>query len=675
MFKKRGCPVFKHKVALIFLTLLAIAASAFAAQPEPNEPNESEGFFQMSLEELMEVQIVLSASRQPQKIGELSVPVSIITAEDIHYSGLTTIPDILTFTPGVDVLALDRNTYATGVRGLHGRYSNRVLSLLDGRDAESSVFGGPEFFRLPLFMEDIERIEVVRGPGGAAWGANAFTGVINVITKDPNDCLGWLGSTTFNDFGDSYTHLRWGDKAGKWRWRFSSGYEDRETSDDAIADDHFYSHDFSRNYRYDWKAIYDSSETTKWSMGAGYSHIEEGNFDAGSGTYKRELRRFETGRSFARIDKAFSDTTTGHIQWFGNFALTKYPDALSTYTAENDIESQLNFIPAINHNVSIGGNFRHIHITSSAIGGDQGYTFRDGSADEYWAGLFAIDRWKATGRLTVEGQIRGDWYSETQTDWSARLTTLYTLNEERQRVLRFSAAKAFRAPLLTQREGQKHAGTHFIPGLYWFNIIAPDDLKNEETWSLEAGYSEQLNKWLTFRADLYYQRLERLLGDKTLPDPLGVWRTLETLDNIDGADSYGCEAELTANTKVGKFSSWYAINKFYLDRSDQQVDAYLPAPHKAGLTARVFLPYDSTLNMNYRFTSATSGKHADLSTYTSPGVSHRFDISVAKQIAGGNGELMLGVSDLFNRINDPVEDTWKHPTPGRTFFVRLQLKF
>ena len=649
-------------VVLIFLFLFGFNGRLFAQQQEADAHRD---LFEMSIEELMEVE-VFSASRQAQKKGELSVPVSVITAENIHYSGLTTIPEILQFTPGMDVLQYDRNTYAIGIRGLHGRYSNRILSLLDGRVADSPIYGGPEFFRLPLFLEDIERIEVVRGPGGAVWGANAFTGV---------DTLGWLASTTWNHFGDSYSQLRWGDKTDKWSWRISGGYEDRETSQDAIANDNFFSHDFSRNWRYDGKAVYRPSETTKWSMGLGYSHIEAGNFDAGGGTYSRELRRFETGRSFVRVDREFSDTSSGHLQWFGNFAVTKYPDALNTYASENDIEGQLNFFPADKHNVSIGGNLRWIHITSSAIGGDQGFTFRDGSADECLAGLFAIDRWKATNRLTVEGQIRGDWYSETQTDWSGRLTTLYTLNEQKQRILRFSAAKAFRAPLITQREGQKHTGTHFIPGLYWFNIIAPDDLRNEQTWSLEAGYSEQLSKWLILRTDLYYQRFEDLIGDRSMPDPLSAGRTLEILDNINGADSYGCEVELTAKTKVGKFSAWYALNEFHLDQSNQQVDAYLPASHKAGLTARIFLPYDSTLNMNYRYTSSTSGDHADLSGYTSPSSSHRFDIAVAKKLTSGNGELMLGVSNLFNRTNDPVEDPWKHSTPGRMFFARLHYSY
>ncbi|MCK4752025.1 MAG: TonB-dependent receptor [Planctomycetes bacterium] len=313
MCKKKKSLMQKFTLILVTLSLFGIGTE-ICAQQQISEPAKGSELLELSFEELMEVSVVVSASRQAQKHSDLSVPVSVITADDIHYSGQTTIPDILQFTPGIDILQYDRNTYATGVRGLHGRYSNRILSLLDGRVADSPIWGGPEFYRLPLFLEDIERIEVVRGPGGAVWGANAFTGIINIITKDPNDCLGWFVSTTLDTFGDSYTHMRWGQKKDKWRWRSSFGYEDRETSEDSISNDHFRSHDFSRRWRYDIKAIYEPLKTTKWTMGAGYSHIEAGNFDSGGGSYSRELRRFETGRAYTKVDKVFSETSTGHLQ-------------------------------------------------------------------------------------------------------------------------------------------------------------------------------------------------------------------------------------------------------------------------------------------------------------------------------------------------------------------------
>ena len=182
------------------------------------EPAESEGLLDMDMEDLMKVPVVVSASRQEQKITETAVPITIVTAEDIHYSGLTTIEDILRFYTGIDVSrSISRNSSTSvGVRGFQGLIADRTQTLIDGRIADNPFFGGTEFRFLPIFVEDIERIEIIRGPGGAAWGANAFTGVINIITKDPEDTLGLFGSTTWNSFGDSYTHMRYGDKKDDW---------------------------------------------------------------------------------------------------------------------------------------------------------------------------------------------------------------------------------------------------------------------------------------------------------------------------------------------------------------------------------------------------------------------------------------------------------------------------
>lgn len=208
-------------VLCMFLCFLALSLEAEAAAQDKN-------FFDMSMEELAkEPYVVVSAARQVQKISELSVPVTVITAEDIHNSGLTSIPEILQFATGMDVLRLDRNRYAVGVRALHDMTSDRTLTLVNGRIANSAMFGGLEYWRLPVLVEDIQRIEIVRGPGGAAWGANAFTGVLNIITKKPEDVLGTFSTTTVNEYGDSYSHLRWAQQKGNWKWRVSTGYEER----------------------------------------------------------------------------------------------------------------------------------------------------------------------------------------------------------------------------------------------------------------------------------------------------------------------------------------------------------------------------------------------------------------------------------------------------------------
>lgn len=669
----------------MLLSVFSIATEVFAEQQDANEPKS---LFEMSLEELMEVPVVVSASRQAQKMSELSVPVTVITAEDIHYSGLTNIPEILQFTPGMDVLRLSRSRWAVGVRGLHDFISDRTLTLVNGRIADSPLFGGSEFNRLPILMEDIERIEVVRGPGGASWGANAFTGVINIITKKPEDVLGCFGSTTINEFGDTYTHLRWAEKEGKWRWRTSVGYEDFESSNDSGAGRYvsntsalvealmgfsgFTANDFMRNWRFDNEAFYDYSDKTKLSFGAGYSNAEVGDWEFG-GYHPGGNGWYETVRSYTKLDHDFEDGSSGYLQWFGNFSSSKVPTIMKWHSIQNDIEAQLNFKMGRQHDLSVGGNFRLIRLNTHQQDPQQ-LSYTGEPFDEQLAGAFLIDRWKLTDQLTFESQIRGDWYSETQTDWSTRLAALYAMDEQKDHMLRFSFAKAFRAPLTSLRKPVNNR----IPlggGLYVFNVLPADDLDNEETYSLEAGYTGKLTRNLRLRADTYYQRFSRLIGFTTTYDAFGL--PYYKADNIDGADSWGAELELALEGKAGKLSAWYAYNDFQADVSEQPIRAYAPAQHKVGLRGRLFLADNWVLNANYRFTDSTRTSDND-STILDVGSSERLDLTVSKEFAKGQGEFMIGVSDLFNETNGPhfgIGQLSAHETPGRMLFLRLQYRF
>ncbi|MCD4830326.1 MAG: TonB-dependent receptor [Anaerohalosphaeraceae bacterium] len=694
----RGGFVWKFVSVLILFSMFGVCTDIFAEQQKSNEateqePNEQDDFLEMSLEELMDIPIVVSASRQEQKITETSVLVSIVTAEDIHYSGLTNIPEILQFVPSVDMLKIDRFNYAVGVRGLHEIISDRMQLMVNGRLADNPVYGGPEFLRLPVLLEDIERIEVIRGPGGAAWGANAFTGVINIITKKPEDVLGYFGSTTINEFGDSYTHLRWAAKKNEWIWRISVGYEDFKSSEDTIEGtatyksyypaltgligmNNYVARDFSRNLRFDSEAICHISEMTDFSFGLGYTHVESGDFEF-LGYFPKKDMRTDMFRTFVKLDHEFEDGSSGYLQWFGNFSNINWPSITRYTTSENDFEAQFNFSPAERHKMSVGGNFRWTHI-NTGYDNVQQCKFTGEPFDEYWAGLFAIDRWKVTDRLTLEGQIRGDRYSETQTDWSGRFTVLYALDEKKDHIFRLSTAKAFRTPLITLR---KHFNSMvpvpsppYPPGLSALNVELPDGLDNEETYSIEVGYTGKLAKGVTLRADTYYQRFSKLIGYRIATDVFGLDHY--TPDNINGADSWGSELELAFENKKGKLSAWYAYNDFELDMINQPLRAFLPAKHKAGLTGRLFLANGWTFNTNFKFTGITFSNPRDGKKKF--GNFHRLDLTIAKAFADGKGELMFGVSDLLNKTYDPIYGTTRatgHETPGRMFFTRVQYKF
>src|SRR5207302_10857650 len=136
---------------------------------------------QLSLEDLMNLQVT-SVSKRTQKVGDATAAVFVITQEDIRRSGATSITDPLRMTPGLEVARIDENKWAIGSRGFNGRFDNKLLVLIDGRSVYTPLFSGVYWNVQDVMLEDIDRIEVIRGPGATLWGANAVDGVINIIT-------------------------------------------------------------------------------------------------------------------------------------------------------------------------------------------------------------------------------------------------------------------------------------------------------------------------------------------------------------------------------------------------------------------------------------------------------------------------------------------------------------
>ncbi len=175
---------------VVFFLAIFSLASGLASCPLQAQV-KADDLTSLSLEDLMNTKVT-SVSKTEQKISRTASAIFVITSADIARSGATNIPDLLRMVPGVDVAQIDANTWAITARGLNGRFSNELLVLLDGRTVYTPSFGGVfwDVFDLPL--EDIERIEVIRGPGGTIWGANAVNGVVNIITKRAAETRGGM---------------------------------------------------------------------------------------------------------------------------------------------------------------------------------------------------------------------------------------------------------------------------------------------------------------------------------------------------------------------------------------------------------------------------------------------------------------------------------------------------
>src|SRR4051812_7664021 len=185
----------QRSLALGWLACVAsafvVAAPARAETADPALADRMKQLSALSLEDLMSLDITV-VSKQKQKVGQAAAAVSVITQEDIRRSGMTTIPDLLRLSPGLDVARVDANKWAISSRGFNDVFANKLLVLMDGRTLYTPAFSGVYWDTVDYVLPDLEQIEVVRGPGATLWGANAVNGVINIITKSARDTQGLL---------------------------------------------------------------------------------------------------------------------------------------------------------------------------------------------------------------------------------------------------------------------------------------------------------------------------------------------------------------------------------------------------------------------------------------------------------------------------------------------------
>lgn len=170
---------------------------------------DSKRLDQLTIEQLLDVEIT-SASRKQQKLSHSATAVYVISAEDLRRTGVTNIADALKMAPGIHVARIDANKWAVTSRGFNGRFANKLLALMDGRSIYTPTFAGVYWETQTRRIDDIERIEVIRGAGATLWGANAVNGVINIITKQANQSQGTHINAQIGSFEKAQLSLRHG---------------------------------------------------------------------------------------------------------------------------------------------------------------------------------------------------------------------------------------------------------------------------------------------------------------------------------------------------------------------------------------------------------------------------------------------------------------------------------
>ncbi|MFP7755626.1 TonB-dependent receptor plug domain-containing protein [Thermodesulfobacteriota bacterium B35] len=198
----RGIPYIFTMVALLGIAVPALAATSV------------EEYMDLPLEDLLSLQVV-SVSKKKQRLSEVASAVFVITAEDIRRSGVTSIPEALRMAPGIHVARIDANKWVITSRGFGSQFSNKLLVMIDGRTVYSPSYSGVYWDAQDTMLEDIDRIEVIRGPGASVWGANAVNGVINIITRQAAATPGGLAVAGGGNEERAFAALRYGSSLGE----------------------------------------------------------------------------------------------------------------------------------------------------------------------------------------------------------------------------------------------------------------------------------------------------------------------------------------------------------------------------------------------------------------------------------------------------------------------------
>jgi len=641
------------------------AAAADAADAPPAEQAPELLLWQ-------DIPTVISASRREEPVTRAPNAVSIITADQIHGSGMMTLGDLLRLAVGVDVGRITDHTFGIGVRGLHGQWANNTLVLMDGRTIYDPVFGGVVWGMHPIFIEDIERIEVVRGPGGAAWGANAANGVINIITRKPGDTPGGFLSQTLTDRLDSLTHLRYGLTAGKLDARLSLGYDSMPEFDVGNTGGN---HDFSRASRGHLRTTYHIDETRSLDIDAGFlENIHGRPPEVGQNLQLRWGRERERSAFLrTRYTEQNAPDDLWYVQYVLNTAKRAELGGFWTEPVQHDLEVQRVRPLGDSHLLTYGGNVRQDIIRA---GGESDTTvFLTDHSRNFWAGLFIQDNWKVHEHWTLIGGGRMDHNSYTGWEWSGRGTALY--HPVPEHVFRASVARAHRAPTLFTRHTRLRVGPTGLPAPlppYAVIINSSKDLNSAYVNAYEFGYTHE-KRSVRLNAEFFWNQYRGMVG---AADATGVFPvTMRFANEVDG-ELYG--VELSGEWKVTKrlrlsaayvWEQWIQEGSLSDEGSIEATGIVRPPQNKVTVGAK-YEPADGlTLHGNMFWVDKVYDANAD----PTPAYA-RFDFGVTKKL-GKNCELGAGVLNAFDPSHPEVSTNAAAPLEvgPRTWYIRFQANY
>ncbi len=333
--------------------------------------SENNALQNLSVEELLNVEVT-SVAKKAQSLNDAPAAIFVISHEDIKRIGATSIPEALRLAPGVDVARIDANKWAVSIRGFNGRLANKLLVLIDGRTTYTRAFAGVYWENQDVMLEDVERIEIIRGPGASLWGANAVNGVVNIITKHSADTQGGLLVAGAGNQEQGFGALRYGGKinANTTARAYIKGFNRAEnTTQSGIGANDSWGK-IQSGFRMD--SEFSLRDTVTFQGDAYYNHVNQNTrLPQTSPPYQNNFdEQIETfgGNLLLRQQHTFSSTSEYSLQLFYDF-YQRDENYLkdSRHTIDIDFQHRFSFLELNDVIWGLGYRYQHDTIEANAI--------------------------------------------------------------------------------------------------------------------------------------------------------------------------------------------------------------------------------------------------------------------------------------------------------------------
>lgn len=539
----------KHRAPVLGRRLFACVAWFMAVMVIPvahAQPVAAGDLAELSLEDLMAIEIT-TLSRKVQGMADTAAAVFVITQEDIRRSGATSIPEALRMVPGIQVARISADKWAITSRGFNDWFSNKLLVLMDGRSVYNTIFSGVYWRAQDTLLEDVARIEVIRGPGASLWGANAVNGVINIVTRSADQAQGGLLTAGAGNEERGFGAFRYGGALGESaHYTAHVKHTDRDGSVDADG------HDLDDTWhitegggRLDWSGAAKDGVTLMGGYYDGESQVNAFTLAADPPYYSRyhSDERYKGYHVLGRWQRTFSRSSEMILQLYYDRTEMDSDAIYSERTDTYDLDFQHRFGWGGRQEIMWGAGYR---IHQGRIGNTGFMTFDPGERTDQLFSFFVQDQIALLPdrfHLIVGSKFEENDY----TGWEIQPNLRLLWTPDARHTLWAAVSRAVRTPSRFERDFQITQPVPGSPGAT-FQWSGSDAFESEKLMAYEGGYRFLPGRTLSVDLALFFNRYDDLRTYRDHPPYLeGMPPQLvipTTLVNGMSGDAYGVELSL-----------------------------------------------------------------------------------------------------------------------------------